>query len=286
MVKLLDLNYITSDLVTCHKLTSLNLSDNELSDRCAEAIYNILSKTKKREIDLHVLNLSGNSLSCSFIKKISSQLIQNENLKSFAIKDNNIEADGIQELLKVISKNNYILSLDLRNNPGFTKKASLTVLEKLKNNLNKFRLSNAVKKSVVKETQKDEFHNKSNRSIHDLAKNRSKSPSRNKNNEGERIINIEGIGIMHEDQPIKIKDVKIDEKNDFHNMSVKRSNSFTNDLITKCPNCENLREKVLRLEFENKKLRIKLNELNRNPAILNSCNLIRFYNKSFSERIS
>lgn len=267
------------EILSCQKLVSLNLSDNQLTDNCADNIVTILSKVKKREIELKELNLNGNALSNQFIKNIFHQLIQNENLKSLALKNNNIEITGIQELLKVLSKNNYILSLDLRNNPGFTKKASLIVLEKLKSNLNKFKLSNAVKKSALKEYEKDDNDIKSDKLIHVNTNNRSKSPSRNKMKYEDRRIKLENIGMIQEDQPDQNKEVKFDEKGVFSMHNVKRSNSFANDNHLKCHNCESMRNKMLRFEFENKKLRIKLNELQgKNPNILNSCKLIRFYN--------
>lgn len=273
------------ELLGCKRLASFNLADNELSDGCSESIVALLNKTRKREIDLQDLNLSGNALTQQFVHSISIQLIQNENLKSFSLKDNHINAEGIQELLRILAKNNYILSLDLRDNPGFTKKASLVVLEKLKNNLNKFRLGNAVKKSAVRDHDKEEDNLPSQRSMHEHLKNRSRSLSRRKTDE-DRSMKLDPVDDFKDEQEKPVKHTKHEEKAYFQPPGFKRSSSVAPEIVVKCSNCENLREKVIRLEFENKKLRIRINELNtKNPAMLHSCKLSRLHHQSFGQRI-
>ena len=169
------------------------------------------------------------------------------------LRDNNIDGDGIKQILNILSRNESILSLDLRNNPGFTKKNSLVVLEKLKKNLERFRLNTVVKKNALQNSE-------------NIGKVPSRSPSPQQR--GEEWCDAIEDKANENSNP---KQNKLGEKN---------SNSFANDVVSRCGNCESLKHKVLRLEFENNKLRMRLSDIiAKHPATFNSCNLSILNNK-------
>ncbi len=51
------------------------------------------------------------------------------------MRGNKIGREGVEDLMKCLKKTRNILSLDLRDNPGFTKDFSLKILESLKKNM-------------------------------------------------------------------------------------------------------------------------------------------------------
>ncbi len=60
-------------------------------------------------------------------------------LQSLNLRKNKIEPEGCIEFVKLLAKNHSLLSLDLRDNPGFNRKLSQTILEKLKQNMETFK---------------------------------------------------------------------------------------------------------------------------------------------------
>ena len=145
-------------------MTILDLSNNKLDHTSGGMIGKIISSQceKKNEsiwlhglrneppsIDLNKkglceLSLEKNLLDDGAAEDICKFLCYDKYLRSLNIRKNRLELRGCLEFVKLLSKNDTLLSLDLRDNPGFNRKMSNLVLEKLSSNMESF------KKDLVK----------------------------------------------------------------------------------------------------------------------------------------
>lgn len=59
--------------------------------------------------------------------------------KSIGLKDNQIGEEGIQQFNEILDTNESLISLDLRDNPGFVQPHSREIFEKLVRNIQIFK---------------------------------------------------------------------------------------------------------------------------------------------------
>lgn len=215
--------------------------------------------TEDKNSLLYDLDLSKNSLDSNFVLNIKDLLLKSKSLKNFNLKDNLIEKIGVKFLIEVLENNSSLLTLDLRSNPGMDKKASIVILEKLKRNL---------KKSKSMKTKEEEPKKK----------------------QSDKRIEIKPVDILNtspeKTMPNNTSDLfnkKVIKENSIiinKYGSIKKSINSNPTEIKKCDNCLLLKKQNLKLQFENKKLRIQLKSLNqKHPKLFKSCLLISLYDK-------
>lgn len=85
------------------------------------------------------INLERNFLDDTAAEDICKFLSYDKWLKSLNLRHNKLELKGCLEFIRLLTKNDSLLSLDLRDNPGFNRKLSHIVLEKLSSNMDLFK---------------------------------------------------------------------------------------------------------------------------------------------------
>lgn len=157
-----NLAILSPGLSNCKTLNLLNLSFNKLSTKAGTIIGRIIStqgqakdeliwslglRGERPEDDLNVKGLcevvlQGNLLDDVAAKDICTFLQFDTWLRSLNLRNNKIEKNGIIEFIRILEQNTSILSLDLRDNGGFNRKASEIILEALRSNMQKFKECN------------------------------------------------------------------------------------------------------------------------------------------------
>ena len=83
--------------------------------------------------------LEDNKLDDEACKDIANFLRFDTWMRAINLKNNKIGREGIIEFIRVLSHNTSLLSLDLRDNEGFNRKASEIILECLRKNMKLFK---------------------------------------------------------------------------------------------------------------------------------------------------
>ena len=145
---------ILSGLFRHEKIENINLSNNNLSDKCGNMISRLIShQTQKRDQIIWLaslrnekplinsnsgllnLNLSNNKLkdlSCDFIiNALNSDLY----LRKIDLSYNEINKDCCKKFVKMLRKNNSLLNVDLRNNPGYDEEINVRMIMKMSKNI-------------------------------------------------------------------------------------------------------------------------------------------------------
>ena len=207
------------------------------------------------------VNLARNVFTSSLIFQIEDTLSKSKTLTRINLKDNSITSKGIKKLIEILDGNKVIQAIDLRNNPGFNKKASLLLLDKLKRNLNIFQSKKQMKSRGSFVIKKEESINTIEIQKDDCLKKLSAEKINKANNSSE----------LFNKKLVKQNSELIENYG-----SIKKSlNSLINE-NQKCENCSILRHKMLKLEFENKKLKIQLNNFtHKNSKLFQSRKITR-----------
>jgi hypothetical protein len=147
------------ELGTCINLSTLDLSSNKLCAGSANIVGRIIAQHGEKRDEcvwlyglrndkppadmthkgLCELDLSKNELGNLGAEELYKVLSRDNWLRSLNLRSNNLELTGCLSFVKLLSKNNTLLSLDLRDNPGFNRKLSQAILEKLSSNMDLFK---------------------------------------------------------------------------------------------------------------------------------------------------
>ena len=145
---------ILSGLLHHEKIENINISNNNLSDKCGNMISRLIShQTQRRDQIIWLaslrnekplinsnsgllnLNLSNNKLkdlSCDFIiNALNSDLY----LRKIDLSSNDLNKDCCKKFVKMLRKNNSLLNVDLRNNPGYDEEINVRMIMKMSKNI-------------------------------------------------------------------------------------------------------------------------------------------------------
>ena len=81
------------------------------------------------KLGVKTLVLARNNLGDHFAEKLSMSLGSDEYIKSIDLRKNKIGINGIKHLASVVSEHSAMICVDLRDNPGYTKKRALDYLQ-------------------------------------------------------------------------------------------------------------------------------------------------------------
>ena len=243
----------------------MNVSGNRLTDKCVPSLSRFLQRTSNDSCRLFEVNLAKNDFSSSLIFQTEDILLKSKTLTKLNLKDNSINVKGTKKLIEILEANKIVQAIDLRNNPGFNKKASLLLLDKLKRNLNIHKAKRQFKSRGSFVIKKEESINTIEIKKDDYLKKLS-AEKLNKANNSTELFNKK---LIRENSEL------------IENFgSIKKSlNSLANE-NPKCENCSILRHRMLKMEFENQKLRIQLRNLtHRNSKLFQSRKVKRIFNQ-------
>ena len=100
------------------------------------------------------LSLQGNNLSELSADCISNSLGYDQYIRSIDLSNNNFEKDDCKKFIRMMRKNNSLLTLDMQNNPGYDEEIHARVVMKMSKNI-KF----LYQQFVNGELSQDEFEN-------------------------------------------------------------------------------------------------------------------------------
>jgi hypothetical protein len=302
-----DLDLLYGSLANNTNINVVDLSKNRLDDQCGMMIGKIISShAEKRDQIIWVysirgdkpdedielkglcdLNISYNQLGSNVLKDLCYHLQYDTWVRNLNVRGNKIDDMGVNELARILEKNNSLFSVDLRDNPFFNPKTSKRILAKLTLNIQNYKslnfdLSNDNKKvgsSDIIENEKplDQY-------LDDSIKNQEEGKEFG-NAQIVKHTNTPEINLEHrkyhgrggepeniEELINKYHNIQIDEealeKNDEISFGDKKHNLYHRDLNLNngCENCRILEKKLLEadskllnLQFENFKLKKALN---------------------------
>lgn len=109
-----------------------------------EIIWSLGLRGEKPAEDLNVKGLcevilSNNNLNDESMADMASFLKFDTWLRSLNISNNKVTKNGVIEIIKMLGQNSSLLSIDMRENEGFNRKASEIILERLRKNMMAFK---------------------------------------------------------------------------------------------------------------------------------------------------
>ena len=145
---------ILTGLLRHEKIENINISNNNLSDKCGNMISRLISyQTERRDeiiwlaslrnekplinsnsglLNLNLSNNNLNDLSCDFIiNALNSDLY----LRKIDLSSNDFNKDCCKKFVKMLRKNNSLLNVDLRNNPGYDDEINVRMIMKMSKNI-------------------------------------------------------------------------------------------------------------------------------------------------------
>ena len=105
-------------------------------------MYSLRGEDPDEDISLKGIcevNLAGNLVDAKCIQDLCYFLQYDGWTRSINLRKNNIAVAGIEELNKVLDSNESLISLDLRENPGFDGNYSQVIFSKLLRNIKNFK---------------------------------------------------------------------------------------------------------------------------------------------------
>ena len=131
--------HLLKGLLTHPNLTYLDLSNNNFNDKYGNMISRIIVRQAQRRDQiiwsyglrnekpltndyrkgLISINLSGNKLSKDSAECISNALCSDQYIRAIDLSNNNIDNAGCKKFIYMMRKNLILLTVDLRNNPGY-----------------------------------------------------------------------------------------------------------------------------------------------------------------------
>ena len=161
-------------LLTHENITLLDLAYNNLNDKYSDMIARIIARQTQRRDQvvwafglrnekptsndytngLVSISLKGNVLSDVSAEVISNSLGYDQYIRSIDVSDNKISKDGCKKFIRMMRKNNTLLTVDLKENPGYDEEIHGRIVMKMSKNI-KFLYN----KYVNKEYNEEEFQN-------------------------------------------------------------------------------------------------------------------------------
>lgn len=138
MVFLPELAFIFPVLANCHFLQVLNFSNNKLNSITKISFKSFLFSCIQLSVKITELDFSGNSLDSDFLMEICPVLEKIESLIRINFSGNNFDIYGLKILYQLICMKPNILALDIRKNPGISKKLSSHFCLQLEENFKRF----------------------------------------------------------------------------------------------------------------------------------------------------
>ena len=161
-------------LLTHESLEYLDLGYNNFNDKFGNMISRVIARqTQRRDqivwayglrnekpsnneytLGLISLSLQGNNLSELSADCISNSLGYDQYIRSIDLSNNNFEKNDCKKFIRMMRKNNSLLTLDMQNNPGYNEEIHARVVMKMSKNI-KFLYQQFINGDLTKE----EFEN-------------------------------------------------------------------------------------------------------------------------------
>ena len=142
-------------LLTHETLSYLDLSYNNLNDKYSDMIARIISRQTQRRDQviwafglrnekptsndyangLISINLKGNLLSDSSAEDISNSLGYDQYIRNIDVSCNKFSKDGCKKFIRMMRKNNTLLTVDLKENPGYDEEIHGRIVMKMAKNI-------------------------------------------------------------------------------------------------------------------------------------------------------
>ena len=142
-------------LLTHESLEYLDLGYNNFNDKFGNMISRVIARqTQRRDqivwayglrnekpsndeytLGLISLSLQGNNLSELSADCISNSLGYDQYIRSIDLSNNNFEKDDCKKFIRMMRKNNSLLTLDMQNNPGYDEEIHARVVMKMSKNI-------------------------------------------------------------------------------------------------------------------------------------------------------
>ena len=142
-------------LLTHETLEFLDLGYNNFNDKFGNMISRVIARqTQRRDqivwayglrnekpsnneytLGLISLSLQGNNLSELSADCISNSLGYDQYIRSIDLSNNNFEKDDCKKFIRMMRKNNSLLTLDMQNNPGYDEEIHARVVMKMSKNI-------------------------------------------------------------------------------------------------------------------------------------------------------
>ena len=142
-------------LLNHEKIKFLDLSNNNFSDKCGNMISRVIIRQSQRRDQiiwsyglrneypanndyakgLISINLHGNKLGEKSTDKICYALCTDQYLRAVDLSDNYIDNNSCKKYIYMMRKNNTLLTIDLRNNPGYDENIHSRLVMKMSKNI-------------------------------------------------------------------------------------------------------------------------------------------------------
>ena len=142
-------------LLTHETLSYLDLAYNNLNDKYSDMIARIISRQTQRRDQviwafglrnekptsndyangLISINLKGNLLSDSSAEDISNSLGYDQYIRNIDVSCNKFSKDGCKKFIRMMRKNNTLLTVDLKENPGYDEEIHGRIVMKMAKNI-------------------------------------------------------------------------------------------------------------------------------------------------------
>ena len=125
-------------MANCHFLQVINFSNNNLNSNTQICLKRFLFSCIQLSVKITELDFSGNSLESEFLLEICPVLEKIDSLIRLNFSRNNFDFEGLKILYQLICIKPNILAIDIRKNPGISKKLSSIFCSQLEENFKKF----------------------------------------------------------------------------------------------------------------------------------------------------
>lgn len=148
-------NFIVESLLNHPSLTFLDLSNNNFDDKYGKIINRLIVRHMQRRDQiiwsyglrnempltndykkgLISINLNGNNLSSDAAEYISSALYSDQYIRAVYLNNNKMDKSSCKKFIYMMRKNLYILTIDLRGNPGYDNSIHPRLVMKMSKNI-------------------------------------------------------------------------------------------------------------------------------------------------------
>jgi len=148
-------NFLVESLLDHPSLSFLDLSNNNFNDKYGKIINRLIARHMQRRDQiiwsyglrnempltndykkgLISINLNGNNLSSDAAEYISSALYSDQYIRAVYLNNNKMDKSSCKKFIYMMRKNLYILTIDLRGNPGYDNSIHPRLVMKMSKNI-------------------------------------------------------------------------------------------------------------------------------------------------------
>ena len=148
-------NFLVESLLDHPSLSFLDLSNNNFDDKYGKIINRLIARHMQRRDQiiwsyglrnempltndykkgLISINLNGNNLSSDAAEYISSALYSDQYIRAVYLNNNKMDKSSCKKFIYMMRKNLYILTIDLRGNPGYDNSIHPRLVMKMSKNI-------------------------------------------------------------------------------------------------------------------------------------------------------